>query len=87
MQVYFDEIKISSKEGFEAIPITDRVGEIVKKSMVKNGSVTLFSQHTTGSVRVSEDEKSLLLDYKNFFEKLAPEKGKYGRMPSRTIFQ
>ena len=50
----------------------------MKKSMVRNGSVTLFSQHTTGAIRVSEDEKSLLLDYKDFFEKLAPKKGAYG---------
>ena len=78
MKVYFDEIRIGSKEGFETIPITDMVEQIVKKSMVRNGTVTLFSQHTTGSIRVSEDEKSLLLDYKNFFERLAPKKGAYG---------
>ena len=78
LDVYFDEIRIGSKEEFETIPITGKVEKIVKKSMVRNGSVTLFSQHTTGAIRVSEDEKSLLLDYKDFFEKLAPKKGAYG---------
>ena len=39
MKVYFDEIRISSKEGFETIPITDRVEEIVNNSSVRNGSV------------------------------------------------
>lgn len=78
VKVFFDEIRLPSRKEFETIAITDRVDEAIKKSGVQNGNVTLFSQHTTASIRISEDEKSLETDYENFFEKLAPKAGTYG---------
>lgn len=78
MNIYFDELKFQSNSEFEMIPITGMVKECVKKSGVKNGAVTVFSQHTTGSVRVSESEESLLADYRAFFSKLVPKGAEYG---------
>ena len=77
MKIFFDEIKCPSTKDFEMIPITNKVNESIKKSGVKNGSVTVFSQHTTASVRVSEGEEGLLNDYQRFFEKIVPRKGEY----------
>ena len=78
MKIYFDEIRFPSKKEFEMIPITEQIKECVKKSGVRNGTVTLFSQHTTGPLRITEDERSLIADYKNFYSKLVPKEGKYG---------
>ncbi len=78
MKTVFEEIKLSTSKEFELIEITDRVKEAVTKSGIKNGLVLVFSQHTTGGVRISEYEKSLTIDIEAFFEKLAPKGGKYG---------
>lgn len=77
MKVFFDEIRFPSRKEFELVAITDRVRESVRKSGVRNGSVMVFSPHTTGSVRVSEDEEGLREDYQKFFEKVVPKKGNY----------
>ncbi|MEM3839478.1 MAG: secondary thiamine-phosphate synthase enzyme YjbQ [Candidatus Micrarchaeaceae archaeon] len=77
MKIFFDELRFSSKKGFELIAITEGVKECVKKSGIKNGHAIVYTQHTTGSVRVSEDEISLHDDYAAFLDKLAPRSGSY----------
>lgn len=77
MRTIFDEIKVSSKKEFELIDITRQVKESIKRSGVKNGFVIVFSQHTTGAVKINEYEKSLMGDFHNLFEKIAPKDGDY----------
>lgn len=77
MSNFFGEIKLSTTKGFELIGITDRVNECIKKSRIKNGVVVVFSPHTTCAIKINEYEKSLMGDFQEFFERLAPQKGAY----------
>ncbi len=77
MKNFFDEVKLSSGKERELIDITDQVREAVMKSSVKDGIVVIFSQHTTGPVRISEYEPGLMGDYDNFFNKIAPKGDNY----------
>lgn len=77
MKSFFDEVKLSSGKELELIDITDQVGEIVRKSGVKEGLVVIFSQHTTGPVRIGEYEPGLLSDYDKFFGRIAPKGDNY----------
>ena len=78
MKTFFDEISFPTRKEFELIQIKDRVEESVVKSGITNGFVIVFSQHTTGAIRVNEYEKSLMADFENFFNLLAPKKAGYG---------
>jgi secondary thiamine-phosphate synthase enzyme len=77
MAIFFDNIMVQSKKEFEIIDITDSVLKCINKSGVKNGLVTLFTQHTTGSLRVGEIEEGLLEDYAKFFENVVPKNRTY----------
>jgi secondary thiamine-phosphate synthase enzyme len=77
MITFFDEIKVSTTKPIEFIDITDDVTSIIKNSKVSTGYAIIFSQHTTGAIRISEFESSLMTDLAAFFEKLAPESGNY----------
>lgn len=77
MKSVFSEVKLSSKKEFELVDITKQVEECVAKSGVRNGIVVVFSQHTTGAIRISEYEEGLAKDFQDFFEKTAPKRGNY----------
>lgn len=78
MATFFDEISFATKSDFEIVNLTNKIKESVNKSRIKDGIVVIFTKHTTCSLRVSEDEKSLLEDYKRFFSGLAPKDHNYG---------
>ena len=77
MKTFFEELKIATKADFELVEITSKVKDVIAKSGIKNGFVIIFSPHTTGLVRISENEKGLMGDYKDFFGKVVPAKGEY----------
>lgn len=60
--------------------VTDKVGEIIKKTGVQNGIVTVFSQHTSCSILIQEESEDvtywntqlILQDLLNVFEKIIP---------------
>lgn len=78
MSAFFDEIKFATNKPFDTIEITEMVKKSVKSSGVSNGIVVLFTQHTTGALRISEYEKSLQEDYRWFFDQLVPKAHEYG---------
>jgi secondary thiamine-phosphate synthase enzyme len=67
--------------------ITSEVKEIISSSNIKNGSVTVYSQHTTCSVIIQEEShdatadgtKFLLQDLLNIMEKIIPTCRKEGQ--------
>ena len=60
--------------------VTDKIKKIVSKSGIKNGTTTVYSQHTTCSVIIQEEShdttfdgtKFLLQDLLDIFEKIIP---------------
>lgn len=77
MAHFIEEHQIDSAEKVEFIDVTDKVRETTRKSKIKNGIVTVFTQHTTSAIRINENEERLMKDIKNFLEKQAPQNNHY----------
>lgn len=54
MKQHLCEIKLGSSSSIEFIDITDRVREAFAQSKIRDGSVTVFTRHTTTAVKVNE---------------------------------
>jgi secondary thiamine-phosphate synthase enzyme len=61
----------------EFVDITDRVTGFLQESGVQNGMALVFSRHTTGAIKINEQEPLLLQDMEELLERLAPRKGNY----------
>lgn len=61
----------------EFIDITDEVRKAVEASGIQDGTVTVFSRHTTAAVKINENEPLLLRDMARFLENVAPPEGDY----------
>jgi secondary thiamine-phosphate synthase enzyme len=59
------------------IDITSSVVRSVQASGVQEGTVTIFSRHTTAAVKINENEPLLLHDMADFLERFAPPDGDY----------
>jgi len=57
---YLEEKKYKTRYRTEFITITDDVEEIIKKSRIKRGTITIQTHHTTCGVWVNENEKNLI---------------------------
>lgn len=77
MQYLIEKIHLASKEPIELQDITDQVKSIVAASGLKNGLVTILSQHTTAYIDVNEKEEMLLKDMVTFLKRLVPRDGDY----------
>ena len=49
----------------------------VAKSVIKNGFVTVTSQHTTTAIAINENEERLVEDVKTFLNRLVPPGDRY----------
>ncbi len=61
----------------EFIDITDEVRSVVRAAGIQDGTVTVFSRHTTAAVKINENEPLLLRDMARFLECVAPPEGEY----------
>jgi|WetSurMetagenome_2_1015567.scaffolds.fasta_scaffold635826_2 secondary thiamine-phosphate synthase enzyme len=66
------QIELQSDGRFNVIVLTDQVNEFVRASGLQNGLVTVFLQHTTGSVIIDEYDAGILADMQDMFERIAP---------------
>lgn len=70
-------LKIQTKGNCDLINISEKVEEVLKKSKKKEGILNVFTRHTTAGIGIMEDEKGVLMDFKNVFENIVPLNGKY----------
>lgn len=84
MKIYSKTIKLKTKEYLEVRDITDTVQDVVTEGKVKDGTVLVYSKHTTMSIRVNEQEKGIFKDFKDFITRLIP-KDVYYRHNDLTI--
>ena len=69
---HYEEMSVPTKRGLSLIDITKEVSEIIKKTSVTEGVVTVLSRHSTVSVFINEMEPRLVDDYRQFLLKLCP---------------
>ena len=75
IRTYF--LAMDTEKAPEFIDLTKRIRECVKESGISNGTVTIFSRHTTAAIKINENEPLLLQDMANFLERVAPRNGQY----------
>ncbi|MDI3339192.1 MAG: type 2 isopentenyl-diphosphate Delta-isomerase [Sphaerobacter sp.] len=59
------------------IDITGAVAGVVEHAGLRDGSVQIYSHHTTAAIRINEHEPLLLDDFQHLLERLAPGDGAY----------
>ncbi|MFN5540596.1 MAG: secondary thiamine-phosphate synthase enzyme YjbQ [Candidatus Melainabacteria bacterium] len=72
MKSYREEIWFNCKKRIDFICITEQVGEILKKSEIKEGLCLVNSMHISSSVFINDNESGLHKDFEKWLEKLAP---------------
>ncbi len=77
MPSYHDQLEVRS-HGKGLYEITDDVQSKIDKSGVRNGTVTVFVQHTSCSILIMENaDPTARHDLEEFFERLVPENADY----------
>ena len=76
-RVHTESISVRSS-GKGTYEITDQIAEIVTRSKVVSGTVTIFVQHTSCSLIIMENaDPTARADLEKFFDKLVPENAPY----------
>ena len=77
MPIYHDQLEVRS-HGKGLYEITDDVQSKIDKSGVRNGTVTVFVQHTSCSIVIMENaDPTAQRDLEKFFDRLVPENADY----------
>ena len=66
-------IKIKSEKENDMIDLTERVSEIILKSEISNGIITIFVGGSTGSITTIEYEPGLIKDFPDMLSRIAPK--------------
>jgi len=77
MKIYGEYVKVESRRDKDLIDITDIVSEVIDRSGVNDGIVTIYTMHTTTGIVVNEGEEGLTRDIVRFLSKLVPEDWNY----------
>ena len=70
-------LHFDTEETNQFCDFTEAVLDIVSKSDIKHGSVSLFTPHTTTAVLINESEKGYINDFKKRIEELVPSDSYY----------
>ena len=77
MLVHHDQLEVRT-HGKGLYEITDDVQSKIDKSEVRNGTVTVFVQHTSCSIVIMENaDPTAQRDLEKFFDRLVPENADY----------
>ena len=77
MKTYTKHLTINTQNRIEFVNITRKVQEVINESGIQEGIVLINPMHITASVFINDNESGLLRDFKNWLEKLAPQKFDY----------
>lgn len=70
-------LSLSTDKPLDIIDITSEIKSAVAATGLKDGQVTVLSQHTTACININEKEPRLLQDMVTFLKRLAPRDGDY----------
>jgi secondary thiamine-phosphate synthase enzyme len=70
---YSETIEVRTKSSHEIVDITGQVNSAIKRSKVKDGSMTVFTPHTTTALTVNENEGRLIEDIEKKLLDLVPK--------------
>jgi len=70
-------LSLRTERAFHVTDVTDECADLLAASGVRDGSLTVFSEHTTCAVKINERETCFLEDLRLFMEKLVPQRAYY----------
>jgi secondary thiamine-phosphate synthase enzyme len=77
MAAHSETIVVTTK-GKGTYEITDEIERVVRESGIREGTATIFLQHTSASLIIFENaDRSARVDLEEFFERLVPEDADY----------
>lgn len=72
-----DTIQLSSRGDSDVIDISPHVQEILNKSKIREGVITIFVPGSTGALTTIEYESGAVSDLKNLLDKIIPQRQNY----------
>jgi secondary thiamine-phosphate synthase enzyme len=70
LTVHGESITVQTDQRVELVDLTDRIVDVVRRSRIHEGLVSLWSMHTTCAVFINEYQIALLADIKRFLEQV-----------------
>jgi secondary thiamine-phosphate synthase enzyme len=77
LKIISSYIDVETGEGIALHDLMPGIKNAVAKSGIKNGFVTVTSQHTTTAIVINENEERLVEDVKTFLNRLIPPGDRY----------
>ena len=77
MKVKTGSISLNTKSDIDIHDITDAIAEILSKSGLKAGTVTVFCPSSTSALTTIEYESGAVSDLKRLFEEIIPQNREY----------
>ena len=77
MKIHSSFIELQTGEGITLHDLMPGIKDEVAASGIKNGFVTITSQHTTTAIAINENEERLVEDVKAFLNRLIPPADNY----------
>jgi secondary thiamine-phosphate synthase enzyme len=77
MKTRIERIQIDTLGGVQIIDITNHVQELLTKSDLKDGLITVFVPGSTATVTTIEYEPGLIADMEKALDRIAPKNGHY----------
>ena len=77
MKIISSYIELETGKGIALHDLMPGIKNAVAKSVIKNGFVTVTSQHTTTAIAINENEERLVEDVKTFLNRLVPPADRY----------
>ena len=73
LTVRAETFAIDTTDRFQLFDLTDRLRTLVAAAGIAEGTVNLFSTHTTCTVFINEHQRALLADIRTFLEQTVPQ--------------
>jgi len=77
VRTHKEVLNITTRKRTQLINVTSQVRDIVGRSRVRDGLLSLYVSHTTSGILINENEAGLKEDIEKALEKLFPKGGKY----------
>ena len=77
MKIISSFIELDTGKGITLHDLMPGIKEAIANSGIKNGFVTVTSQHTTTAIAINENEARLVEDVKRFLNRLIPPNDRY----------
>lgn len=77
MKIISSFIELETGKGIALHDLMPGIKDAIANSRIKNGFVTVTSQHTTTAIAINENEERLVEDVKTFLNRLIPPNDRY----------